>query len=362
MGIAEDKNKPGTWRAWYSRRHPITRVPVSLRRTGFKTRAQAKRAEAQIIRDVEAKINQKIFPTWRSHVESYKAHMTDEGLSLKTVDSYYLCLKAHTFPSWRDRLINTISTDEIRKLIKEKVGHRSQSHQKNILKFIRGAFNLAVEKGLIARNPTPNMKFAVGNKIKKVLTEKQVEILLSTAKKYDHEWYPHWCFALYTGMRNGELYALTWDKVCLEKKQILVSSSWNKKDGFKDTKSGDDRVLEIAPELLFILKTLKIQSVDNFVLPRIDSWDRGCQARELKTFLIGLGLPQVRFHDLRATWATILLGRGVEPIKVMIMGGWKELKTMQIYIRKAGVNIKGSMSVLELHNPSPREADVLKLN
>lgn len=44
------------------------------------------------------------------------------------------------------------------------------------------------------------------------------------------------------------------DKVNLEQRRILVDSSWNNEDGFKDTKSCDDRIVEIAPELLLILK------------------------------------------------------------------------------------------------------------
>lgn len=108
--------------------------------------------------------------------------------------------------------------------------------------------------------------------------------------------------ALYTGMRNGELYALTWDKVNLEQRKILVDSAWNKDDSFKDTKSGDDRIVEIAPELLVILRDLEIKCFDSaFVLPRIDKWDKGEQARKLRMFLQGLGLPRIRFHDLRAT-------------------------------------------------------------
>ncbi|NOT77533.1 MAG: hypothetical protein HOP07_00865 [Bacteriovoracaceae bacterium] len=45
-----------------------------------------------------------------------------------------------------------------------------------------------------------------------------------------------------TGLRNDELYALTWDKVNINQKVILVDSSWNNKDEFEDTKSGDDRI------------------------------------------------------------------------------------------------------------------------
>lgn len=74
------------------------------------------------------------------------------------------------------------------------------------------------------------------------------------------------------------------------------------------------------------------------------------QARILRAFLSEINLPSVRFHDLRASWATVMLSKGVEPIKVMSMGGWRDLKTMQIYIRKSGINIQGitgSLNFLE---------------
>ncbi|MFN7685341.1 MAG: site-specific integrase, partial [Oligoflexia bacterium] len=181
------------------------------------------------------------------------------------------------------------------------------------------------------------------------------------AKAMDWEWYPHWTMAVYTGMRSGELYALTWDKVNLDDRLIKVDTSWNNKDGFKCTKSGDDRIIEIAPNLLLTLKQLKIQQADShFVLPRIDKWDKGEQARDLRLFLKGIGLPTIRFHDLRATWATILLSKGVEPIRVMKMGGWKDMKTMMIYVRTAGVDIKGMTDCLDLHNPAANAGQVLK--
>ena len=98
------------------------------------------------------------------------------------------------------------------------------------------------------------MKFRIGNKIEKVLTEEQVKTLLTQAKVIGSQWYPHWVMAIYTGMRNGELYALTWDKVYFEERQILVNCSWSNQTGFKDTKSGDDRKVEIAPPLLHLLR------------------------------------------------------------------------------------------------------------
>lgn len=77
-------------------------------------------------------------------------------------------------------------------------------------------------------------------------------------------------------------------------------------------------------------------------------------------FLTGLSLPRIRFHDLRASWSTVMLSKGIAPIKVMSMGGWKDLKTMQFYIRKAGVDISGISDSFNLHNPN-LETKILNL-
>jgi site-specific recombinase XerD len=68
----------------------------------------------------------------------------------------------------------------------------------------------------------------------------------------------------------------------------------------------------------------------------------GQAAEVLRTFLKEIGINQhIKFHTLRACFATHLLAMGVETAKVMSMGGWKDLKTFQIYIRLAGVDVKG---------------------
>lgn len=87
------------------------------------------------------------------------------------------------------------------------------------------------------------------------------------------------------------------------------------------------------------------------------------QARDLRLFLKSIGLPEVRFHDLRASWATMLLAKGVPPSQVMAMGDWKDMDTMMIYMRKAGINIKNSTSVLDgLETHGVQTAHIIKLN
>lgn len=257
-------------------------------------------------------------------------------------------MRKHTTDEWGARLIDEIKTQDILALLNKNSSENAESHKKFFIKCVRSVFEFALNQGHVSRNPTSLLKFKFNDKIRSVLDENQIVTLLKKAQEVDWEWYPHYAMAVYTGMRNGELYALTWDKVDLEKRLIRVDLSWSDKNGFKSTKSGDDRILEIAMPLLPVLQELKLQSAGNeFFLPRILRWDKGDQARYLRLFLQSIGLPQMRFHDLRASWATLLLSKGVPPSKVMAQGGWKAMDTMMIYMRKAGIDIKGSTSVLD---------------
>lgn len=363
MAIKPDPKRPGTFIVSYGKRHPITRQTLSLRRRGFKSKAEAKRAYDELVIEVNDRLRGKLVPTWEAAVANLGQSQQARGLSGKTIDDYAISLRAHTFPDWRERLIDSITTEEIRNLLQAKLGDRHPNTRRNVHKFIRAAFEVAVERGDLQRNPSPRLTFRAPYKIKGVLTKPQVTLLLEKAKLVGWEWYPHVALALYTGMRNGELYALTWDKVNLEARQILVDCSWSSKDGLKSTKSGDDRIVEIAPELLPMLARLKLQSDgSSSVLPRLSRWEAGAQASELQAFLLTLGLPRIRFHDLRATWCTLMLSKGVEPVKLMAMGGWRDLKTIRHYLRISGVSIQGITDGLSLHNPSPEAAEVVQMH
>ena len=167
--------------------------------------------------------------------------------------------------------------------------------------------------------------------------------------------------ALLTGMRNGELYALEWSDVDFENSMIRVSKSFNSRtNSIKSTKAGYWRNIPISTNLLLVLKELKANcyvrsAVDqSFVLPRLGYWNKGLQARELKAFLKGVGMKPVKFHALRACFATQLLGKGIPPVVVMKICGWKNLRTMEFYVRLAGVNEVGATEVLTIL-PSSQE-------
>jgi integrase len=340
MGIKFDRQK-NHYVVTYHRRHPVSRVTRSLRRQGIKTKEEAERVYKKLIIRMGEKFNEVLHPLWTEVVKEFLISYMNRGIANNTLKNYKTTLEAHTFTKWREKHINQITTSEIRDLIVEDMAKYSESHRKSMLKHIRAVFQYAHEQELISRNPTPKLKFRTGEKIKLVLKESEVKILLSEAQKRNHEWFPIWAMACFTGMRNGELFAIRWDKVDLKKRVMLVDCSWTSDDGLKETKSGDDRIVEIAHSAMPIMEELYLARTNEFVLPRVHGWESGYQAQILKNFLKEINLPLIRFHDLRATWATIMLSKGVEPIKVMSMGGWKDLKTMQIYVRKSGIHIQG---------------------
>ena len=367
--MAIKKREDGTWIVSYSKRHPKTRVPVSARRycndkgEPIRSQAEAQRIFNGLVGQVQDTLRRAICPPWKNVCEEmigYKLSSTE--WSPKTAENYRIHLEAYTYPTWGERLIDSFNAQEIRDLVMIQMAERSDIHKKNVLKFLRSVFSFAVDRGYIKGNPVPTLKFKPRSKLTTVLTGPQMETLLTKAKVLEHPWYPVWAFACYLGMRSGELYALQWDQVDLDRMQIKVSRAWNSKDGFKTTKSGHDRWVKIPAGLAPMIAELKLKAGnDPFVLPRFTEWEKGEQARVLRAFLRGIGLPRVRFHDLRASWATLLLGQGVEPAKVMKLAGWADMKTMERYIRLSAIDLQGVMDDLVLHDADQGVGEILTL-
>ncbi len=232
---------------------------------------------------------------------------------------------------------------------------KSAKWQKKIKHTINVVFTWGIETRMIEGieySPVKGWDYPKNRteKTPEILSRKQVRELLIQAKKLDNPWYPIWSMAVLTGMRSGELYALTWSDVNLEKKRIRVDKSYCcRTKSIKSTKSGMWRWVPINVQLEKLL--IEVQSASDSrieVLPRLWEWLHGDQARVLRTFLVSIGLPPVKFHALRACFATLLLEKNVAPARIMKIGGWSDLKTMQIYMRMAGIDEIGATDSLDV--------------
>ncbi len=222
---------------------------------------------------------------------------------------------------------------------------------------------MAVEEGILDRNPCLGIQVKVPEVEQEVLSSDEVGIFLREAKATNHRFYPIWTMALMTGMRSGELFALKWSDVDLDARIISVSRQWTNKNGFGPTKTQKNRVVPISDDLLKFLKELKLKRVreNDFVLSQLEEWKHGDQAKVTRGFCEAIGVTSVKFHDLRATFITNLLSRGVSLARVMSIVGHREIKTTNGYLRKAGVEVKGATNELGYRIPEIKPAQVLSL-
>ena len=131
---------------------------------------------------------------------------------------------------------------------------------------------------------------------------------------------------------------------------LFLPKSYNcRLKAIKSTKAGDWRTVPISSELEILLKEIRLQTGrTTHVLPRHWLWSRGMQATELRKFCLGINLPSIKFHTLRACFATQLIRNGIPPIQIQKICGWKDLETMQRYIRLAGIEVEGATEGLKL--------------
>jgi integrase len=208
-------------------------------------------------------------------------------------------------------------------------------------------FRYGVQEGIIHHgktSPVHGVPFDLddGDIEEEILTVDEVKKLLAEAKKQEHPWYRIWAVALMTGMRSSELYALRKENVFLKESYIRVRESWDwVNDCAKCTKAGYWRTAPIASALRPIIEELMSQNPESpFMFPRFIEWERQYQAMVLREFCQQIGIRSVRFHTLRACFATHLLAMGVDQASIMAIGGWSNLKTFRIYVRLAGVTEK----------------------
>lgn len=337
-------------------------IELDKRQKGFKTKDEAKRAERKLYLVVERELveAEQKGSRWSTLVDEWEVVARDgtevfqKQLNLNTISDYTIAVRTHC-KDWMllhaseiDRSLAWKTLDHVERTV-------SVSRRKRVRIAVDAIFRWAILSGRlkgIPALPTEGFKGTVREeeKMPEILNLTQIRNLLKYAGEIGHAWFYHWALALFTGMRSGELYALQWDQVDFENNLIYVHRNWTSKTKFGPTKGRYWRSVPIGNEqVLKLLHELKAKAGNSpFVLNHFEEWSRGGQARVLRAFCEGCGFPSIKFHTLRACWATQLIRDRVAPGVVMKMGGWKDIKTMQRYIRLAGIEIEGGTASLKL--------------
>jgi integrase len=157
-----------------------------------------------------------------------------------------------------------------------------------------------------------------------------------------------YALATYLFLRGGELKALTWPDVDIERGIISVRRSYDRSTGrIKQTKTGNKgmRRFAVEPELLPLLRAMHADA--NGQGPVVDMRQQKWWAADLRKHLEAAGIKRealfatddtrkrLRFHDLRGTGLTWMAIRGDDPLKIQQRAGHRTFEMTQKYIRTA---------------------------
>jgi len=327
---------------------------VTRKRRWFDSEKEARRTEVELLIDIQGFKDKVTWRKWIVHVlEKYRVEYRNS-----TYLNYKHILNKWFNPAWNDKFIDEIKPSDVHKVIFENAEQTASYTKRGLLKIAKRVLNIAVEEGLILRNPAVGIRVRCPEANQAILNRSEIDILLREAQRTNHRFFTHWSLALLTGMRSGELYSLRWTDIDFATGKINITKAWTKKNGEGPTKTAKSRIYPISNECRKFLESLKTKADGReFVLPRLWEWDQGEQAKILKSFCEELGITPVKFHDLRATFITQMLNNGAPLSKVMAVVGHSSLKTTQGYLRLSGKDIEGVTEDLKISIPTEEVAE-----
>lgn len=293
------------------------------RKSGFKTKQEAQEKLQEVTSCYNSNISFKLLST--DYLNKHcKLHCKQSTLYL--YESY---LKLHLSRFNNCKVKNIAYRDISEFLVDLKERGLSDKYIKSMFSFLKAIFNYGIENEYFSKNPCCKIKkLTVAKKQINFLTEDQVQMFYKVAKKLTPMQYALFYTAINTGMRRGELLALEWSDINFIKKTISINKQWYLHK-LTDTKTaGSNRIIKISDSLCELLKEHKR---DNFFRSKIVFADRegkhqhawNMTERYFKKVLKYMqyldnietsNLETLRFHDLRHTYASLMLSKGA-PIK-----------------------------------------------
>jgi excisionase family DNA binding protein len=232
-------------------------------------------------------------------------------------------INANMKPFFGPKYLNEVTPLSIEKYrakrLKDGVSRSTVNRETTIMKRM---FNLAIDWRLTESNPYLKVRLfsEKGTEKERILSREEEERLL---EKCPVHLSPVIVSALNTGMRRGEILNLKWKQIDFKKREIRV----------ENTKSGDARILPVNAFLFSLLESMKSQNgASEFVFPNPRTGQPYTELKKsFKAACRDAGIKDLRFHDLRHTFATRLVHAGVDLITVRDLLGHFSIRVTQRY-------------------------------
>ena len=163
--------------------------------------------------------------------------------------SYRHALHSKVLPHLGSERLSAVSSNQIQDLVDRLVAQGlAPSTVRNSILPLRAIYRRALHRNDVGLNPTLKLSLpAVRGRRDQIADPGHAAALIRSLPEAEQAL---WATALYTGLRRGELQALTWNEIDLERNLIHVNHSWDKRAGLISPKSrSGKRRIPLIPTL-----------------------------------------------------------------------------------------------------------------
>jgi len=348
------KRKDGRWEGRYTAgRDPETGRAIYKNVLG-KTQAEAKAKLKQAIEKAKgldaAKVGRYTVGQW---MEVWFEHYAKVKVRPSSHQTYRGYIDNHIKPNIGKIPLEKLTSLELQKFYKKllekgRVDRLESKHQskglsaktvRNIHQIISSAMKLAQEQKLISTNPADGCALPrLEHREMQTLPVEQLQSFLREAR--DSGVFELYYLELATGLRRGELLGLKWEDIDLERGDLRVRRQIARINGEVveaplKTKNAY-RTLPLAEDTIGVLEAQRKKTGSSqWVFPSTTGGPISPDSvlHMLHRVLKRAGLPRVRFHDLRHTYATLALQNGVDVKTVSgMLGHFSAGFTLDTYV------------------------------
>ena len=300
-----------------------------------------------------AELNENSRMTLAEWLDVWLVECAEPSVRPSTIKGYRHYVRDKINPHLGNKQICKITTADIQSLYRRLQeeggadgGPLAGTTVRRIHNVLHQALDVAVNRHLIVKNPSNDVTLPKkATTVKTILNDEQLDRFMDAIKADEH-WHDFFYLEITTGLRRGELCGLMWPDFDEKKRTLTIRRTLHTKVGggyyVGDTKTGTGRrTIKLPPSTVQLLAERKKESISQWIFPNPihpeDPVMPNSGYQRMKKLMKEAGLPNMRFHDLRHTFATHALTSGVDAKTLSgILGHTKTSFTLDTYTHVTG--------------------------
>jgi integrase len=291
---------------------------------GFSTKKEALEWEREFLREATFSMDMKFHALYKFYMEDIRPRIKEKTFIVKEI-----IFEQHILPFFGENSVDEITPLMVRnfhtKLMTAKNPRNGENYKSHYLKKINAQlssiFNFAVSFHDLKGNPCRKAGAPKLEEVKKmnIWTLEEFTKFVSLLQEKPVS-YTGFNVLFWTGMRVGELLALTRNDIDLDKKTININKTYAKIKGREiitspKTKSSI-RTISIPDNLVEILKNYFKKIYNLSPEDRIFNVTVYVFRNDIRRYAHKVNLNHIRTHDLRHSHASMLINNNVNPLAI----------------------------------------------